>query len=132
MSIFFCSLPPSGFYYRDKIVNKIYLNEKLIWVKNGGDNDDVNYLTFTSSGNSSVLCKKDEYTNTTNQISLEYAIDDGSFSSYTLGDTINLTDGQKVKMRATESNDSMFGYRFVMTGSIAASGNIQTLLDKTG
>jgi hypothetical protein len=63
-------------------------------------------------------------------VSYEYAIDDGNFNGY-FAETINLSNGQSMKIRATDKNSSIDGF-FILTGSLSASGNIQTLLDKTG
>ena len=56
------------------------------------------------------------------------------WQNYTLGTTINLAnidDWVEMRNRGLQTND-IGGHQFTMTGKIAASGNIQYLLDKTG
>ena len=67
-------------------------------------------------------------------MSLETSEDGSSWSDYTVGDTLALASvGDKLYMRAktensTFSKNSSNYYIFVMEGSIAASGNVQSLL----
>lgn len=67
-------------------------------------------------------------------VSLETSEDGSSWSDYTVGGTLTLADvGDKVYMRAKNENskfskDGSNYYKFVMTGTIAASGNMQSLL----
>ena len=73
-----------------------------------------------------------------NAISLETSTDGNTWTDYSwtenTGDTLTLTNvGDKVYMRAKTENKTIGSsntdyYKFVMTGKIAASGNIQTLL----
>lgn len=92
-------------------------------------------LTFTATGDSKVQLTK---VGSPAGISLEYSFDGFKTDPipYTIGTEIELTDGQSVSMRAVSTNDTLGSswsnyYKFVMSGSIAASGNIQSLLDKT-
>ena len=98
----------------------------------------VNPLTFTSTGNSTISLNK---YGSPDPISLTYQIDDNEPQEYTINQQINLTDGQTLKMYATNENDiisdasaSLYGdhYYFSMTGKIAASGNLNTLLKADG
>lgn len=63
-------------------------------------------------------------------VSLETSEDGSSWSDYTVGDTLTLADvGDKVYLRAKTENSTIGSsdtnyYTFVMTGQIAASGNI--------
>ena len=121
----------------------------------GSGNRATNWLCFTSKADSSTITTK----LTENGVTLtepipviEYSTDNGAswkdfkfniydFSTSTLtseGTTVTLAQGEKVYLRAKGKNDS-FCYtdditirniRFVMTGSVAASGNIMSLLDK--
>ena len=93
-------------------------------------------LTFTSTGSTSISLKKK---GSPDAIILEYKVDDGEWVSYTVGDAIELADGQKVSFRAGEGGNSTFSrsynyYNYSVTGSgtIAASGNIMTLLNREG
>lgn len=70
-------------------------------------------------------------------VTLETSTDGGNWSAYTIGDTITLTNvWDKVYRRTTSgtdvwlsTSDSAF-YKFVMTWSIAWSGNLTSLLNK--
>lgn len=71
-------------------------------------------------------------------VSLQYSTNSGlSWNNYTMGDTLTLTNiGDKVCFKATTTNSAMASYainnynKFVMTGQIAASGNINSLLNE--
>lgn len=67
---------------------------------------------------------------------LEYKFNNGDWTSYTIGSTISLSNiGDKVYMRAVPKGNLQLAhaynvyYYFVMTGKIAASGNVNTLLN---
>lgn len=71
-------------------------------------------------------------------VSLEY-LTTGSWTPYTIGDTITLTDvGDEVFIRATSGANNKFGtdasnyHRFVMTGEIEANYSINYLLNQDG
>ena len=68
-------------------------------------------------------------------LQLEYRTNTNvEWQNYTLGTTINLAnidDWVEMRNRGLQTND-IGGHQFTMTGKIAASGNIQYLLDKTG
>lgn len=56
-----------------------------------------------------------------------------NWSAYTMGTAIPLETGGKVYFRGTRSTQSTSNYlQFSMTGKIAASGNVNSLLAKTG
>ena len=68
---------------------------------------------------------------------LKYSKNGEPWKDFVIGTTtVNLTDGEKMYLRAKDTNNSFskdvstFVY-FTMTGSIAASGNIMSLVDKT-
>jgi len=94
-------------------------------------------LKFTSIGSTSISLTK---TGSPNAISLEYKVDDGVWTSYTIGDVIELTDGQELSFRAGVGGNASFSqsssnyYKFTVTGSgtVAASGNIMSLLNQEG
>ena len=93
-------------------------------------------LTFTSTGSTSISLIK---YGSPDAISLEYKVGDGEWTSYTIGEAIDLTDGQKLLFRAGEGGNASFSkydyyYRFTVTGSgtVAASGNIMSLLNQEG
>lgn len=93
-------------------------------------------LTFTAEEVNSTL--KIQQNGSAPTLNLEYNLNDSGWTTYTQGNTITLANvGDKVQMRATEAGNATFNSstldynRFVMTGKIAASGNIQSLLDQT-
>ena len=102
-------------------------------------------------GKSEPLCFTAEEANSTlhldkngspNAISLETSTDGNTWSDYSwtdkTGDTLTLSNiGDKVYMRAKNENQTIGNassnyYKFVMSGKISASGNIQTLLKADG
>lgn len=94
-------------------------------------------LTFTAEeANSTLKIQKNGSSALT--LNLEYNLNDSGWTTYTQGNTITLANvGDKVQMRATEAGNATFSSsytnynQFVMTGKIAASGNIQSVLDQT-
>ena len=97
-------------------------------------------LCFTAEeANSTVHLDK---FGTPNAISLETSTDGNTWTDYSwtenTGDTLTLANvGDKVYMRAKNENQTIGKsnsdyYKFAMTGKIAASGNIQTLLKSDG
>ncbi len=91
-----------------------------------------NYLCFTAntSGSTVQLTRNGD----TRVVQLEISRDKNTWTSYTIGDTITLTNAwDKVYFRNTHNtwafsrNDTTY-YYFVMSGSISASGDITTLL----
>ena len=93
-------------------------------------------LTFTAEEENSTL--KIQQNGSAPTLNLEYNLNDSDWIPYTQGNTITLANvGDKVQMRATEAGNATFSSsttnynRFIMTGKIAASGNIQSVLDQT-
>ena len=98
-------------------------------------------LTANTAGSTVTLNKQGSPTD----ISLIYSTDGGStWSEYTIGTEITLTNaGDAVQFKAGTADNTTTGtnstfstakddyYQFSMTGSIAASGNIMSLLDAT-
>ena len=74
------------------------------------------------------------------EVSLEYSTDGNTWSPFVVGTTtVTLANiGDKMYMRATSSGNTGMGSfyldynKFVMTGKISASGNVDTLLDQNG
>lgn len=92
-------------------------------------------LKFTSNGATSISLTK---TGTLDAISLEYQVNDGPWSSYTIGDIVALADGEYVSFRAGAGGNAMFSfydryYSFNMTGggTIVASGSVMSLLNQS-
>lgn len=96
-------------------------------------------LTFTAeTAGSTVKLTKHGSTAITGFNGLEYKFNDGDWTAYTIGQNITLANvGDKVQMRAVATGNSRMGidfnnyHNFVMTGKIAASGNVQSVLDQT-
>ena len=93
-------------------------------------------LCFTAETANSTVClimKAD-----ISAISMQYSTDGEVWNVYTIGSGISLADvGDKVYFKANTLNHTFSSkdngwYQFVMTGKIAASGNIMSLLDATG
>ena len=98
-------------------------------------------LIFTAQeANSSVTLN--ETSATTEKLQLEYRTNTNTnWQNYTLGTTINLANiddwveirNQGLQTTIKDKDTHHFAtHQFVMTGKIAASGNVQYLLDKTG
>lgn len=79
----------------------------------------TNGVALTSSG-------------TPDAITLNYSKNGGAWTSYTVGDIIDLASGDTVAFSGANNtfgkSDSSY-YKFVMTGTIEAEGNIQSLLN---
>ena len=96
-----------------------------------------NPLKFTSTGSTSLSLTQQ---GTPDAISLEYKVNTGSWSEYTIGNSIALSDGDEVSFRAGADGNAHFSknyndyYYFAIIGSgtVAASGNIMSLLDRSG
>ena len=98
------------------------------------DPEESSYLTFVSSGESSVALVK---VGEPSDISLEYSIDGKSWNPYTIGEAIYLFDEDKLSFRAGETGNEGFSkgkdnyYQFKISGEVAAKGNIMSLLDRS-
>ena len=98
------------------------------------DPEESSYLTFASSGESSVALVK---VGEPSDISLEYSIDGKSWNPYTIGEAIYLFDEDKLSFRAGETGNECFSkgvndyYQFEISGEVAAKGNIMSLLDRS-
>ena len=101
----------------------------------GGD-DPVsipNYLCFTSTGNSSIKMEVRDGTPDSFP-DLKYSKDGTTWEDFVVETTtVELADGEKIYLRGDNTPFAVeYGFlNFVMTGSIAASGNIMSLVDKT-
>lgn len=89
-------------------------------------------LNFTAEDNNSTVKLK---MNGTLDTSYEYSRDNITWSPYTIGDTVTLANvGDKVYFRGDNSSASFSSVnymQFEVSGNIAASGNIMSILDKT-
>ena len=95
--------------------------------------DELLCLTFVSSGESTIaLIKEGE----PSEITLEYSVNGTGWKPYTIGKTVKLADGEELMFRAGEEGNDNFSagykdyYKFIISGSVAARGNIMSLLDR--
>ena len=115
-----------------------YFGSEKVW----GKSEPASYpwLCFTAEEANSTL-RLNKF-GSPNDISLETSTDGRNWTDYSwtknTGDIFTLANiGDKVYMRAKTENQTIARsysnyYKFVMTGKIAASGNIQTLLKADG
>ena len=113
-----------------------YFGNEKVWGKS--EPATPNWLCFTAQeANSTVAMKANGSAPT---VSLEYSTDGNTWSPFVVGTTtVTLANiGDKMYVRATSEGNirigsSMSDYnKFVMTGKIAASGNVNTLLEQNG
>ena len=110
------------------------------WIKDHYGPVVSDALCFTAEEANSTLHL--DKVGTPNAISLETSTDGSTWKDYTWAENTgskytNLNVGDKVYFRAKTENQTIGSsdsnyYQFVMTGKIAASGNIQTLLKADG
>ena len=95
--------------------------------------EESSYLTFVSSGESSVTLVR---VGKPFDISLEYSLDGTNWNPYTIGETIYLLE-DKLSFRAGEQGNRRLSkgiddyYQFEVSGEVAAKGNIMSLLDRS-
>jgi len=103
---------------------------------NGGSGDGSastpDYLCFTATGDSTIAMA---LTGTVTPLpELEYSTDGSTWTAFEIGTTtVDLADGEKAYFRGDNTAFASVAdnyVTFVMTGSIAASGNVMSLLDK--
>ena len=113
-----------------------YFGAEKIWGKS--EPVTANWLCFTAEEANSTVAMAAKGSAPT--VSLEYSTDGNTWSPFVVGSTtVTLANiGDKMYMRATSEGNtgiskSVFDYNnFVMTGKIAASGNVDTLLNQNG
>ena len=96
------------------------------------------WLCFTAEEANSTVRMKANYS--APEVSLEYSTDGNTWSPFVVGSTtVTLANiGDKMYVRATNAGNTGMASsysdsnQFVMTGKIAASGNLNTLLDQNG
>ena len=113
-----------------------YFGNEKVWGKS--EPATPNWLCFTAEqANSTVAMQANGSAPT---VSLEYSTDGNNWSPFVVGSTtVTLANiGDKMYVRATSTGNTRMGSyssnynRFVMTGKIAASGNVDTLLEQNG
>ena len=90
------------------------------------------YLCFTSTGNSTISMKQKGTPEASANKVIQYKLNDGQWQTWDLS-AITLADGDKMYIKSDDTipmGESNSIYKmFVMTGSIAASGNTMSLLN---
>ena len=90
------------------------------------------YLCFTSTGDSTVAMTQEGTPNTSANKVIQYKLNDGQWQTWDLSE-VSLHDGDKMYFKSDDeipmSELGDIYKRFIMTGSIAASGNIMSLLN---
>lgn len=103
-------------------VEKMYLGETLVY---GSTVDDTDYLALTASAASTIGVTGDY------AYSLEYSTDRASWNTFDANTTVSLASGETAYFRGINSrlgSSTTVYTNFTMTGSLAASGNIMSLL----
>ena len=90
------------------------------------------YLCFTSTGDSTVAMTQEGTPNTSANKVIQYKLNDGQWQTWDLS-AVTLHDGDKMYLKSDDeipmSESSSISKQFYMTGSVAASGNIMSLLN---
>ena len=90
------------------------------------------YLCFTSTGDSTVRMTQEGTPNTSANKVIQYKLNNGQWQNWDLS-AVTLADGDKMYLKSDDEIPVSEYYdiykNFVMTGSIAASGNIMSLLN---
>ncbi len=90
------------------------------------------YLCFTSTGDSTVAMTQNGTPNTSANKVIQYKLNDGQWQTWDLS-AVTLADGDKMYLKSDDEipmgEEWSICKQFVMTGSIAASGNIMSLLN---
>ena len=93
------------------------------------------YLCFTSTGDSTVAMRQEGTPDTPDGKVIQYKLNDGQWQIWDLS-AVTLGDGDKMYVKSDDEipiakiiNYVIVYKKFVMTGSIAASGNIMSLLN---
>ena len=97
-----------------------------------GPSVENDYLCFTSTGNSTISMKQKGTPEASANKVIQYKLNDGQWQTWDLS-AVTLADGNKMYLKSDDTipiGESNITYKmFVMTGSIAASGNIMSLLN---
>ena len=93
---------------------------------------EPDYLCFTSTGDSTVAMQQKGTPNTSANKVIQYKLNNGQWQNWDMS-AISLSDGDKMYLKSDDEiamaeSTTIYKY-FVMTGSIAASGNIMSLLN---
>ena len=92
------------------------------------------YLCFTSTGDSTIRIRQVGTPNKSANKVIQYKLNDGQWQTWDLS-AVSLADGDKMYLKSDDDISMSEDYNadiyklFIMTGSIAASGNIMSLLN---
>ena len=90
------------------------------------------YLCFTSTGDSTVAMTQEGTPNTSANKVIQYKLNNGQWQTWDLS-AVSLADGDKMYLKSDDeipmSESNSIYKKFVMSGSIAASGNIMSLFN---
>ena len=93
---------------------------------------EKDYLCFTSTGDSTISMKQKGTPNTSANKVIQYKLNDGQWQTWDLS-AVTLADGDKMYLKSDDeipiSESNQIYKNFVMSGSIAANGNIMSLLN---
>ena len=93
---------------------------------------EPDYLCFTSTGNSTVAMTQEGTPSASANKVIQYKLNDGQWQTWDLS-AVSLHDGDKMYLKSDDeipvSEEYGIYKQFVMTGSIATSGNIMSLLN---
>ena len=129
------NIEATGLWVGNKKADAAYVGVVKVWEKSAPLGD---WLCFTSEEANSTVAM--EANGSAPTVSLEYSTDGNTWSPFVVGTTtVTLANiGDKVYVRANSAGNTGMGTsssdynKFVMTGKIAASGDVDTLLDQNG
>ena len=94
---------------------------------------DINYITpLTFKGKAATNAVQLNAVNSPSAVTLQYRKNNGAWQDYSIGTTIPFNQGETVGFKGSGSTFSQAAnkyYRFAMTGSIEARGNVQSLVN---
>ena len=98
----------------------------------GGVTPEPDYLCFTSTGDSTVAMVQNGTPNTSANKVIQYKLNNGQWQTWDLS-AVTLHDADKMYLKSDDEIPMSESYeiykKFTMTGSIATSGNIMSLLN---
>ena len=140
LNLWLYNVSPTGTFIKSK--DATWTNEQAgiptgwtVQVEGGvtpGPEPARDYLCFTSTGDSTVAMTQEGTPNTSAGKVIQYKLNDGQWQTWDLS-AVSLHDGDKMYLKSDDeipvSEEYGIYKQFVMTGSIAASGNIMSLLN---
>ena len=125
---------PTGIFYKPSALPEIY---NISHIPSGWrvvNKEDLEPLSFKAVNSSGAIALKS--IGSPSAITLDYKLNNGAWTSYTIGGTINLNEGDVLYLSGANinlgnyvrSNEENY-HHFVMTGQVEVSGNIMSLLN---